>query len=259
MCGYWGSSTWIHWDSEAGLDSLPWSSTLGLKQDPAELLLSAGPQYCSSHCLAEAICRMSATSSDNVFLSRGAPKGCQPLLMSCSAFLPPGHHTRKGSAAAERGQPSPAWIWGSTCSRRGKWHYPTVLSCLYGSVPTNTALWPDTTPRVSLLQEFKAPYTEITTAHLHLIVQGCSLWKEKIHWKLFMEESQPGNTCTEVLPGTAPALQNHVVKLDQKKGKWSVWGLMQHSSPSQGTNWDQEIRYWSEHFASSWSTGVVLL
>lgn len=91
-------------------------------------------------------------------------------------------------------------------------------------------------PRVSLLQVFKAYYTEITTAHLHLIVQGRSFWKEKIHWKLLMEESQLGNTCTEVFPGTAPGLQNHVVKLDQKKGKWSVWSLMWHSSPSQGTN-----------------------
>lgn len=177
MCGYWGSSTWVHWDSQAGLDSLPWSYTLGLKQDPAELLVSAGSQQCSSHCLAESICRMSAMSCECVHISWGT------LLTSCSAFLPPGHHTMKGSAAGERGQPSPAWIWGSTCSRRGKWHYPTVLSHLYGGVPTNTALWPDRTPRVSLLQVLKAPYTEITTAHLPVIVQGCSLWKEKIHWK----------------------------------------------------------------------------
>lgn len=36
-----------------------------------------------------------------------------------------------------------------------------------------------------------------------------------------MEESQLGNTCTEVLPGTAPGLQIHV-KLDQKKGKQNI-------------------------------------
>lgn len=52
-----------------------------------------------------------------------------------------------------------------------------------------------------------------------------------------MEESQLGNTCTEVPPGTAPELQNYVVKLDQKKGKWSIWGFtVAKLTPSQGTN-----------------------
>lgn len=52
-----------------------------------------------------------------------------------------------------------------------------------------------------------------------------------------MEESQPGNTCTEVLPGTAPGLQNHVVRLDQKKGKMEHLGFNAAKlTPSQGTN-----------------------
>lgn len=127
-------------------------------------------------------------------------------------------------------------------------------------VSPQTQLCAQILPWMSLLQVFKACYTEITTAHLHLIVQGCSLWKEKRYWKLFMEKSQPGNTCTEVLPGTAPGLQNHAVKLDQTKRKWSVWGFMEHSSPSHGTNWDQEIRYWADLFASSmqhWSGSLI--
>lgn len=52
-----------------------------LEQDAAKLLVSAGSQQCSSDCLFETICRMSATSCDS---SPGAPKGCQTLLISWS-------------------------------------------------------------------------------------------------------------------------------------------------------------------------------
>lgn len=91
-----------------------------------------------------------------VHISWGATASAHILVWSplFSSPWPPQHCTMKGSAAAEKGHLSPAWIWGSTCSRRGKWHYPTVLSYLYGSVPT--ALCTDTNLWLSLLQVFKA-------------------------------------------------------------------------------------------------------
>lgn len=102
--------------------------------------------------------------------------------------------------------------------------------------------------------------TEITTAHLHLIVQGCSLWKEKkileiihgkvptrqhLHWGSPRDSTRIAKSCCETW---------------SKKRKWSVWGVMEHSSPSHGTNWDQEIRYWADLFASSmqhWSGSLI--
>lgn len=135
--------TEIHWDSHAGLDSLPWSYTLALKQDSAKLLVSAGSQQCSSDCLSETICRMSASSCARVHLV-GHPRSanlCSYPGLETAAFLPLGHHsTMKGFAAGERGQLSPARIWGSTCSRRRKWHYPTVLSYLFGVSPQTQPL-----------------------------------------------------------------------------------------------------------------------
>lgn len=168
----------------------------------------------------------------------GHPRGanlCPYPGLETAGFLPLGHHTMKGSAVVRGvslvqhgfGAPHAAGEGSGIILQ----HSHTCMGC-----PHKHSSVTRYNPRGSWLQVFKAPYTEITAAHLHLIVQGCSLWKEKRYWKLFMEESQLGNTCTEVLPGTAPGLQNHVVKLDQKKGKWSVCGLMQHSSPSQGTN-----------------------
>lgn len=121
----------------------------GCCKAPGFSRISAGSQQCSSDCLFETICRTSGTGCDS---PRGAPEGCQTLLLSWSGDRwfsspwPPQHCTMKGSAAGERGQLRPARSWGSTLSRRGKRHYPTVLSHLYGSVPTKAALCPDTAP-----------------------------------------------------------------------------------------------------------------
>lgn len=109
MVDIW-SVGWLHFDTLRftcwpGFTAMELHS--GFKAGSAELLLSAGSQQCSSDCLFESICRMSATSCDSVLTSRGAPKGCQPLLRSWSGYdiccfsspWPPQHCTRKGSAA----------------------------------------------------------------------------------------------------------------------------------------------------------------
>lgn len=170
-------------DSHAGLDSLPWSHSLGLKQDSAELPVSAGSQQCSSDCLFETICRMSATSCDCVQIlwgTQGVPTSAHILVWRLLVFFPLAttalHHER-------------LCCWGVSLAQHGcgvshtagegnaiilPYSHPCMAVSPQSSSVTNTIPW------LSLLQSSRLlHWNNNSRAHLRLIVQGCSLARNK--------------------------------------------------------------------------------